>query len=310
MRVGIFRFIFEPINNNNILPSYLGFAWRGLLGQTLKEIYCPLKLEGKCASCDNTSSCLYYNLYERKVNIAGKIDSARPYILRPIKTNDDLLHLEVTLVGISNDDTLELMKAWIKAGEKGLGKEESCRIPFRILQVSQRIPKIGWIALFYKGYHGYMENSSWPLSDYLNPTYPTPPWQIKIITPIRQKKQHSNGYCDPSCWDWGYIFTRFGNRIDRLHYICSNNYLTKEKWLELKAFLNTPGESLNKLYWCDLHRWSSRQKKRIPEGGIKGTASILPPKGTEKIWWYWWQAASILHFGKGTSMGLGKIICR
>jgi CRISPR/Cas system endoribonuclease Cas6 (RAMP superfamily) len=54
----------------------------------------------------------------------------------------------------------------------------------------------------------------------------------------------------------------------------------------------------------DYSRYSSRQHKKVPMGGLTGTAVL----GASETWCLpWLQAASLIHVGKGASMGLGKV---
>jgi CRISPR/Cas system endoribonuclease Cas6 (RAMP superfamily) len=59
------------------------------------------------------------------------------------------------------------------------------------------------------------------------------------------------------------------------------------------------------LHWLDLKRYSRRQRKKIPLGGLVGRVYL----NNVSSWWLkWWQLASLVHVGKGAGMGLGKIV--
>jgi hypothetical protein len=58
------------------------------------------------------------------------------------------------------------------------------------------------------------------------------------------------------------------------------------------------------LDWFDWFRYSSRQKKKVPMGGIVGTAT-LEGASLDLLWPVIW-LGQWLHAGKGAAMGLGK----
>jgi hypothetical protein len=60
----------------------------------------------------------------------------------------------------------------------------------------------------------------------------------------------------------------------------------------------------SQLDWFDWYRYSSRQKKKVPMGGIVGSA-ILEGEALDLLWPMVW-LGQWLHAGKGAAMGLGK----
>jgi len=89
--------------------------------------------------------------------------------------------------------------------------------------------------------------------------------------------------------------------------LSGGDFLTENKYKLLGSFLNNSCQTEDADYWQDWHRFSSRQQRKIPMGGLLGISLVTPPIGFEQLWWKWWKVAEIFHFGKGTTMGQGRI---
>jgi serine/threonine protein kinase len=60
--------------------------------------------------------------------------------------------------------------------------------------------------------------------------------------------------------------------------------------------------------WVDWERFSSRQQVKMKMGGIVGTAAYLAPEeGYYSRFWPWLKLGELLHIGKNTVFGLGKM---
>ena len=71
-------------------------------------------------------------------------------------------------------------------------------------------------------------------------------------------------------------------------------------------FTETPPLRVSKssLAWNDLSRYSNRQKTKLKIGGLVGYVLL---SGELETWWPMLVAATEIHVGKGSVMGLGKI---
>ena len=78
----------------------------------------------------------------------------------------------------------------------------------------------------------------------------------------------------------------------------------ENQFLELKKAFSQAHVVKDELYWKDLKRYSSRQNRKVPLGGLVGKVVV---ENTSSWWWRWWQMATLVHVGKGTNMGLGKV---
>jgi hypothetical protein len=59
--------------------------------------------------------------------------------------------------------------------------------------------------------------------------------------------------------------------------------------------------------WREDTRYSHRQDRRVPAGGLYGAVQLHADKEVCTIWADWLGRAERLHLGKGTSMGLGRL---
>lgn len=59
--------------------------------------------------------------------------------------------------------------------------------------------------------------------------------------------------------------------------------------------------------WIDDTRYSSRQDRRHPAGGLVGTLCLDAPDAARRRWAEWVGRAEPIHLGKATSMGLGRL---
>jgi hypothetical protein len=64
---------------------------------------------------------------------------------------------------------------------------------------------------------------------------------------------------------------------------------------------------LDDLTWSEDTRYSHRQERRHPAGGLTGTLSLEAPPDLTGVWSGWLTRAERIHLGKATSMGLGRI---
>jgi hypothetical protein len=59
--------------------------------------------------------------------------------------------------------------------------------------------------------------------------------------------------------------------------------------------------------WTDDQRYSHRQERTHPAGGIVGTLCLDAPAEARRTWARWLRRTEDLHLGKSTSMGLGRL---
>lgn len=308
-RLGIYRIVFyapSPLR----LPDYPGSTWRGALGRALRHLNCPWK-EKTCPSCETSDSCAYGVLFEKDgkeiVSLFGKdakkagFDTLpRPYVIRPLMPSGNYWGVEMVLIGDAAHFLPHVLAAWEQAGRNGIGKG---RNPCILSGIFQYQPDGSRREIYGPEGPGVLEQESWLLADYLSYLEdPPPPWEIKVLTPHRRKEKGK--YSGDG--DWVAIWKRFAVRISLLNTVYHRGSFP-DKWDGLELFFANFGAAEGSLEWYDWERYSSTQDRKVPMGGGRGNSLIRPPRGLEKVWWRWWQTASLLHIGKGATMGMGHI---
>lgn len=105
--------------------------------------------------------------------------------------------------------------------------------------------------------------------------------------------------------DWPFFFASLARRLEGLNCLFNNgNLLGRQVWKELTDEFNNINIKKEELSWQDLRRYSNRQGRKVPLGGLTGRVVI---KNSSDDHFQWWLAASLVHVGKGAVMGLGKI---
>lgn len=295
-------------------PSfYLGSTWRGILGWELKNLVCPFHGFQNCQECTISDNCPYYVLFEKKSAFPGIFDAPRGYIIyAPDKGKRDKIYLEITLLGHCSQFLPPVIHSLAKAQSKGLGK---ARIPFSIMSLSEYTPRgISTINIqqdILSQIKGPFKLSEWV--DFVNNDGPF--YRLTFPTPLRLRQKGK--YL--SELNLKFMFLSLARRLEAIHCIFSGACpLGKEKWLETQCYFSAldnlpvvddkdlelfPG-ICKKLKWDDYSRFSNRQRRKVPMGGLVGECLIVSDL---KDLGSWIRCAELLHVGKGAAMGLGKV---
>lgn len=280
--------------------GYRGSAWRGVFGHALKKLVCITR-ERECRQCLISRTCAYPFIFETPM-VRGKAEqedlSPHPFVLSlPAEFHPRQLVQErvgITLFGEGCRSWPYVLQAMREAGEYGVGKD---RIPMRLLSIRQEYPPgTGTWENIWDGKSGVH-----PVNPTTPPNGPSPKvLRIRFETPLRLRIHQSlvrPGTLTPL------VFLQAVERraavIAKLHNgQAAGNPRRAERWTERTRELD------RRLRWQDWERYSNRQQRKVPMGGIIG----------EWVWevgddWDGWEHLSLvqwLHAGKGTSMGLGR----
>ena len=299
--LGIYRLVFRIRGRNN-LSGYLGSAWRGILGRELVRLFCMWPEEKDCHNCDMASSCLYYIMYERRGCISGFDMPPRPYILTPSGFSRNRIQVDITLAGLDDEQIIHVLSAMQNLTDIGTGRKKTF---FDFETILQMQPGYKWTTVFPRNGAYRLHRLSWPLADFLdNAVFESPPWIVKLVTPLRLRKEHKVLRRIP----WGWTFQRFARRLYLLTHQNSQEEPPPFPWHETDAFLENPGHIMDINYWKECQKVSFPQNRKIPTGGLQGGCVIIPPVGNEELWHRWWHSALLLHIGRKTTIGNGSII--
>jgi hypothetical protein len=127
--------------------------------------------------------------------------------------------------------------------------------------------------------------------------------RVRLATPVRVRREQE--LIGPERMGFDEFVAALLRRLALL-----SRFHTREAWRLDHAGLREAARRARvvrqELEWQDWARFSSRQKKRIPMGGVAGFYE-LETAGLEELWPLLW-AGQWAHVGKGAVMGLGGYV--
>lgn len=295
-----FRLRFEA-DRPYLVRGYRGSAWRGLFGAALKNLVCITR-ERECGPCLVRASCAYPYVFETPAGDAGEtpasVDHApHPYVLapepewRPREVQGEAV--EVTLLGRGCDHWPYVLHALRQGAERGIGVE---RVPLQLVSAEEELPGGGWRkSMSREGV--LLAGRAW------TPEPPPMParLRVRLVTPLRVRREQD--LVEPERMG----FDEFAAALLRRLALVSR-FHTDTAWRLDHAGLRERARAARvlrqELTWQDWARYSSRQQKKIPMGGVVGFYE-LDTAGLEPLWPLLW-AGQWTHVGKGAVMGLGR----
>ena len=292
------RFVLH-IPRRSRLPHYLGSAWRGLIGWEMQRLICPFNSRPVCKDCIIKNHCPYYLLFEKETAIPGIKDAPRGYILYPpVQAKNDRDELEITLIGHCTRLIPVVIAAIMEGRSSGLGAE---RIPYDIIGLWEKLPGGSQQSLSVSSETVENVSCPFPLQSWIDNAPQLMSSDVFFLTPVRLRKQGK--YL--SKMDWLFFFATIVCRLEALNCLFhTGKPLGREMFKNLQSFFESAARMDADLQWVDYARFSNRQFRKVMMGGLVGSVKRQDPDALEA----WWQAASLLHAGKGASMGLGKIV--
>jgi len=305
MKTGTYTFHIK-LEEAAALPAYKGSTFRGVLGHALKQTVCAIKHQ-ECNNCILKSACLYALVFETGYALPrhkrARVSSVpHPMVIVPplnTKTNfrrGDTLSCDLLLFGEINRNLPYFIYAFKQMGKIGIGKHiNGQKARFSLEKVTHRHDTI------YPKKQGQMTLPDNLIDVDLLPaeTLSLDRVEIKIITPLRINVKTQG----PPALPFPDLIRSFIRRNTALLNTWGNgepdlNYST----LTDKAKKITILEK--QLSWFDWQRYSSRQEKKMFMGGLTGhivyQGKIAPFIPLLRM-------AEIVHAGKNTAFGLGKI---
>lgn len=283
------------------LPPFTGSAWRGLIGWELQRLVCPFDRRPACTACTIQNHCPYFLLLEKKSDMAGLRESPKGYVFHsPFDVQGaSERELHITLFGSCTRFLPVVAKAVFRAGRSGIG---AGRWPYEVVSWEEVGPDQTRVSLPLDP-EGYQEaRGPFPLGDWLrSASEPDEIERVRFATPVRLRRQ--GNYLNRM--DWPFFFGSLVRRLEALHCIFNEgDLLGKDRWLALQAGFSKINGITDRLRWYDLKRYSNRQRRKVPMGGLFGDVDL-----SDSPAWLgeWWRAAAVVHVGKGAAMGLGKI---
>ena len=300
-----YRMRFRSDDGAALERSYLGSAWRGVFGHALRSDVCITNLP-RCDGCALLEHCVYPRTFEKRTPAdAQKLrrypNTPSPYVLAPAHDEwdaaDETTNLGVTLFGAANADAPTILQALRHAARAGLTRR---RVVLEHVETQAETPD-QWTTIQQRG--GNMHSS--PAHIVVPPRVPSPPTaaHVRLLSPLRIR---SDGrHVRPAQFGFRAFAANVLRRVSLLTYFFAKQPLEMpfEALLEEARGVRIKDADLR---WRDGVRRSSRQRARIPFGGIVGSFVAEGP-AIGALWPCLW-LGQWTHIGKGCTMGLGRYI--
>ncbi len=298
-----FRLRFEAAAPYSI-RGYRGSAWRGIFGPALKRLVC-ISSDGDCPRCLVRNSCAFPYIFETAPGEgepapASAVQAPHPYVLapepewRPRTVRGETV--EVTLLGHGVREWPYVLHALRQGAGRGLGVE---RISLRLAMAEQYDPAAGQWRRVLRG-DGVMLAAP-------GATPPVPPmperFRLRLRTPLRVRRE--NDLVEPHRLSFDEFVASLLRRLALL-----SRFHTEAAWrldhAGLRQLAAQARVAEQRLDWQDWARYSSRQQRRIPMGGVVGHY-LVESAGLGPLWPLLW-LGQWSHAGKGAVMGLGRYV--
>lgn len=298
------------------LNIFKGSALRGAFGYALKRAVCTVR-EKECATCILYGQCLFAKFFiEQKNNEEGKTPSIpHPYIIEspqnPKRTYAEGEEFEFSLILLGSicEKLPFMVYAFELMGLKGIGRANIATFKnasFEIIGIQsvhiQGKPQIYDTVkkrLLHIPHPAVLEYSASNFLQIDTLSQKNQKLTVFLETPLRYKSDnvfHSKLDFEAlfklmirrTC----FVFKEFGEKEPAIDYA---DLLQKAKNINIIE---------SNIQWKDQNRYSARQKQALKIGGLEGRISF---RGDFTEFIPLLNLATLLHLGKQTSFGLGKI---
>jgi CRISPR-associated endoribonuclease Cas6 len=265
------------------MPGYMGSAWRGGFGRALRRAACITGLP-VCPGCRFQARCVYPYIFETPGSADGGIlaDYERvpnPFVLAPPWGDAGTLAeggeatLRLVLIGRAVEHSALARQAIAEAGLKGLGPDRGALDLVSVEPIAPPAPEPcpDRVAIELESPLRLVENG-------------------RLIGPAELRPRH--------------LLLSLLRRVSLLAQLHGPAALHLD-YRALKALAEGAEFADAQLRWAEWRRWSGRQQRLIPMGGLLGALS-LPLQGLEPFWPFL-ALAPWVHTGKGATMGLGAL---
>lgn len=290
------------------LPAFKGSLLRGAFGNALRRTVCVMGPKQPCGQCFLNRQCVNAKIFETLIFedpprfLKGLTTAPKPFILDiPDEQRDylpgEILEFSMTLVGKALEQHPFVIFAVQRMAEGGLGAN---RAKFRLAEVHYQSAAGEW-QLLYQGNTGKLLAAPPPLL-IGQPHSPQPVHnaRIEFLSPTRVSFERELSME----FDFRQLLFRMLRRTLELAYFYAPEEKIEWEFHILLEMANNIKVAERNLAWKDLRRYSARQKTEMTLGGFVGNIVL---EGDLTPFMAILRAAEVLHVGKATTFGLGKI---
>ena len=285
-----------------LLPSFKGSMLRGAFGRALRSSLCVMGPDQGCETCGLRSACLYTRLFETFVEgepppfVKGEITAPRPFVLEAEEERrqfvpGDRLRFDLLLFGSAVQLQALAAVAVARMAGRGLGER---RRRFALEEIA---------FLDAAGRFRPLAAPGRPLAPALVPSHnglPEDEITLCFRTPARFK---AGGRLVQSLGFRALVFRMLARALEIAHFYGDREAID---W-QFQPLLRQADRVRiveQELTWKDLKRYSARQQTEMTLGGFVGSMRLA---GNLAPFAPLLRVAEILHVGKGTTFGLGRI---
>ncbi|GGG15801.1 hypothetical protein GCM10010964_00120 [Caldovatus sediminis] len=268
------------------VQAHPGSAWRGAFGHALKRMVCAMRLR-PCEGCPLAGVCIHPAFF----GADSAAEAGRPYILCPDRAPRDGLirpgqafRVRLTLLPSAESAAAYAVRALLEAAAAGVSAR---RVPLDCRAIAdagtgQPIDPGG----------------SLPPPEAIHCPPPPARVRLRMTTPLRIRL--GGDLLTGRTLLPGHLVGAALRRLRILGLPASPALADAARAEAATLRFEQP-----RLGWVETTRFSSRQNSAMQMGGIVGEA-LLDLERARHVWPLLW-AASVLHLGKGASMGFGRI---
>lgn len=256
-----------------VFPGFASFALHGMIGASLREL----------------SPEAYAILF-------GEADIIHPWLISGFRnqlTAGATVSLELRLFNDAVRLLPELVGALMLAGCSGLGPD---RAPFELARVEAR--RAGTDRLQVLDFSCANVPEATPLADWCVPVVGETPIRVTLQTPTALKEANALVRSAPS---FQLLITR---TLARLSLLSKKRDLSVDEKNRLLHAARAVGILESTVCWQEEQRYSGRQKRTMPFGGLVG--ELLYDKGAGSFA-HWLEAAAWVGLGGKTTFGFGQL---
>ncbi len=277
--------------------AYTGSSWRGAFGHSLKRLVCIARARD-CPSCFLYRACIYPYIFETP----PPEDSERmrrypavphPFVLSAVGSGPSAEPVvELTLFGKAGQYLAYLLHAMRSAGER------QRRGPVELLRVDQEV-------IVGSGQWETIHTPGAPLQPFAASSVqiPPPPPLAGLVFESALRLRREEHYAGAGELALSDLLRNLVRRISTLAYFHADTELLAD-FRALRDAATSHAWLNSRLRWQDQRRYSSRQRRTVPIGGVRGVALVDAP-ALGDLWPYLW-LGQYTFAGKGASFGLGR----
>jgi len=285
-----------------LLPSFKGSMLRGAFGRALRSSLCVMGPGQTCETCGLRGVCLYTRLFETFIDdepppfLKGEITAPRPFVIEAEEERRDFapgdrLRFDLLLFGSAVALQALAAVAVARMAERGLGER---RRRFAVEEIA---------FMNAAGDFHPIVSPGRPLAPPLLPPsngLPEDEIVLRFCTPARFK---AAGRLMPSIGFRALAFRMLARALELTHFFGDRAAID---W-QFQSLLRRADRVRiveQDLSWRDLKRYSARQQTEMTLGGFVGSMRLA---GDLALFAPLLRTAEIIHVGKGTTFGLGRV---